>query len=83
MDFRRATDAMVDCCRLYDVAAALDCSYSTVTQARMDMENPAFRTSPVGWQKALAKLARRRAKELERLAEQLERRGGEAAGGGR
>ena len=73
MDFRKATDALVDCCRLHDVAAALGCSYSTVTQARMDMENPAFRTPPVGWKKALAKLARRRAKELERLAEELEK----------
>jgi hypothetical protein len=72
MDFRKATDALVDCCRLSDVAAALDCSYSTVTQARMDMENPAFRTPPVDWQKALARVARRRAKELDRLAKQLE-----------
>ncbi len=72
MDFRKATDALVDCCRLHDVAAALNCSYSTVTQARMDMENRAFRTPPLGWQKALAKLARQRAKELEQLAEQLE-----------
>jgi hypothetical protein len=39
----------------------------------MDMENPAFRTPPVGWKTALAKLARRRAKELERLAKELER----------
>ncbi len=81
MDFRTATDRLVECCRLHDVAAALDCSYSTVRQARMDMENRAFRTPPLGWQKALAKLARRRAKELERLAKQLESR--EAAGRGR
>ncbi len=75
MDFKVATDQIVECCRLSDVAKALDVSLSLVNKARMDIEDPHYRTPPLGWRHGLAQLARRRAKELERLATDLE--GGE------
>ena len=71
MKFGAATDRIIECCRLHDVATALGCSYSLVRQARLSRTNVSFRNPPRGWQKALAKLARKRARELERLAEQL------------
>ena len=71
MHFTKATDVLVACCRLDDVASALNCSYQSVVQARLHTTNPGYRTPPVGWEKALAKLARRRAKQLDRLADRL------------
>ena len=73
MEFGIATDRIIECCRLHHVAAALGCSYSLVRQARLPRTNASFRNPPAGWQEPLAKLARQRAKELERLAEELER----------
>ena len=71
MDFKVATDEIIACCRLGDVAEALDVSLSLVNKARMGMGNPFYRVPPEGWEKVVARLARRRAKELERLAEEL------------
>ncbi len=71
MNFKTATSVLIACCRLDDVANALACSYSSVAQARLGARNPGYRSPPVGWETALAKLARRRAKQLERLADRL------------
>jgi len=40
--------------------------------ARLDPEGSSFRRPPDGWEKAIAKLARERAGELAKLAEELE-----------
>ncbi len=72
--FRDVTDELTSCCRLSDVADALGVSYGLVKQARMrDTSSPSYRSPPKAWREGLAKLARQRAKELEQLAEQLEK----------
>jgi len=73
MDFKRATDAIAGCCSADEVAAALGVSTNTIRRARMDPDNRNARPAPAGWQQAVARLARQRAKELTRLAEALER----------
>ena len=71
MHFKVATDEIIACCRLGDVAEALDVSLSLVNKARMGRGDPSYRVPPNGWQETLARLARRRAKELEQLAKEL------------
>ena len=74
MDFRQATDrARAACIRLPDIAEATKASPAAIKQARMDPENEAFRNPPQGWERALAKLARKRARALDRLADRLEK----------
>ncbi|MEX1182153.1 MAG: hypothetical protein WEF86_02885 [Gemmatimonadota bacterium] len=53
------------------MADACGVSRNSIERARM--EGGQSRTPPVGWQRALAKLAKQRGKALARLAEQLER----------
>lgn len=76
MTFRAATDRATEVCiTLADIASACGVSLSTVDRARLDPEtSPNARPAPAGWQVAVAKLARKRAAELVRLAEQVERR---------
>ena len=73
MDFKRATDrATAACITLADVAAASHVSDNKVRRARMDPNSPEYRSPPSGWEKAIARLARERAAELVKLAEELE-----------
>ncbi len=72
MDFKAATDALTDAVRMRDLAGELGVSPNLLFRARM-RKNAHYRSPPEGWEKAVAKLARRRAKELERLAEELEK----------
>jgi hypothetical protein len=72
MDFHkassRATGASIT---LADIAEAAGVAPQTLRRARMDPESPNYRQPPDGWEKALARLAERRAKELQRLAAAL------------
>ena len=70
MDFKVATDALTRSVRMRDLAKELDVSANTLFRARLK-KNGSYRTPPKGWEKAAAKLARRRAKQLERLADRL------------
>lgn len=72
MTFKDATDRLTACISLSDVAAALDRSDASVRRARLGPKTSAYRNPPDSWERALAKLARKRARELERLAEELE-----------
>lgn len=75
MEFKEATDRLAELNIMQeDVAEALGVTQSTVAKARMDAESsPHTRPAPAGWQAAVAKLARARAAELAKLADQLER----------
>ena len=44
----------------------------TIRRARLDPETRGYRPPPTGWEKAIANLARERAGELVKLAEELE-----------
>jgi hypothetical protein len=71
MDFKEATDRATGACiTLEDVAQAL--GVFEVARARMDPSNPNARPAPAGWERALARLARKRMEELARLAVALE-----------
>jgi putative heme degradation protein len=73
MDFKDATDRLTVCVRLADLAQAMGISEAAVVQARMSEDASGFRRSPPGWEQAVARLARGRSRELDALADELER----------
>jgi hypothetical protein len=74
MDFVDATDQLTRCPTHEDIAEAAGwSSVQTVRQARLDPSSSSYRRPPDGWEATIAKLARKRAKELEQLAKELER----------
>lgn len=73
MTFQTAIDRLGIRVTHEEVAAALGVSVASVRQYRLAEGAKARRTPPAGWQRALAKLARERGRELKGLAEELER----------
>ena len=71
VDFIAATDTLFAKTGPDDLAAELGCSPNTIRQARMDTAKAGHRTPPPGWEGAAAKLARRKADQLRKLAEKL------------
>jgi hypothetical protein len=72
MEFSEASDALTQRCpTLADIAKEAGVSAGLVRQARLDPESSSYRKPPDGWEAAIAKLARERAAELVRLAEEL------------
>jgi hypothetical protein len=67
LDFIAASDALFEKMKPEDLAAAIGCSVSSVKQARM-REGGGRRSPPPGWEAALARLARQKAAQLEKLA---------------
>jgi hypothetical protein len=55
-----------------EVAELFGVQPQTVRQMRLDPGHVNYRSPPAGWQSVLAKLARKRAAELVRLADKLE-----------
>lgn len=74
MDFRTATDRLTDRVTASAIAKACGVVRNTIARARLDQSSSAYRSPPEGWEKALARLARQRCKELKALADELERR---------
>lgn len=72
MDFVDATDQLTRGVSLADVAEELGASYGLIRQSRMDPTSRSYRRPPDGWQAAVARLAERRARELQELKSQLE-----------
>ena len=73
MDFKQATDrATTTCITLVDIGEASGVTHHSVRRARLDPRTASYRPPPQGWEKAIAKLARERAGELVKLAEELE-----------
>ncbi len=72
MNFKQATDVLGDYVTHQRIAAECSVSVQTIRQARLDKENPNHRSPPPMWSRVIARLARQRAKELARLAEELE-----------
>ena len=72
MNFRKATDELLASVTLEDLANALGASVQAVRQARANEHSAGFRRPPEGWETAAAKLARRQAVRLDRLAARLE-----------
>jgi hypothetical protein len=72
MNFRKATDELLASVTLEDLASAIGASVQAVRQARAQEGSAGFRRPPAGWETAAAKLARKQADRLERLASRLE-----------
>ena len=68
MNFKQATDALLESVTLEDLATALGKSVQAVRQARADEYSTAYRSPPPGWEAAVRNLAERRANALIRLA---------------
>lgn len=69
--FKEAGDAL--CLSAAELAELLRMPVQSVRQARLSPKSARYRSPPAGWEAKLAKLARKRARELERLVEELER----------
>jgi hypothetical protein len=72
LDFKEACDRLTDCPTHDTIAEAAGVSVQSVRQPRLSTDNPNYRRAPATWRRVIAELARQRAKELERLAEELE-----------
>ncbi len=73
MDFKAASSRATETCiTLSNIATACGVADNTVRRARMDPSSPNYRPPVPGWEKAIAKLARERAGELVKLADELE-----------
>ena len=73
MDFKTATNELTKHVGLKELAEELGVSSNLLFRARLKPNGDSYRSPPRGWEKAAAKLARRREKELGRLAEELEK----------
>lgn len=72
MEFREAVDALTGTYTQAEIAKAIGVSYHSVRQALLPGSSAAHRSPPEGWEAVIARLARERARELERLARELE-----------
>ena len=72
MNFRSATDVLGYCISHNEMAKAMGVVRNSVARARLSPRSRNVRTPPAAWEKAIAKLARERAGELVKLAEELE-----------
>jgi len=72
VNFKDATDQLIDRVTLPEIAAACGASVNAVERARMDPASNSYRTAPPGWEQAVARLARERGGELFRLADAIE-----------
>lgn len=72
MTFAEASEDLKRCPTDEDLAGELGVGVQSVRQARLDETSPSYRSPPAAWPVAIARLARSRARELERLAERLE-----------
>jgi hypothetical protein len=72
MNFRKATDALLESVTLEDLADAMGVSVQALRQARAAEGTASHRSPPPQWQAAVRKLALRAAARNSRLATQLE-----------
>lgn len=68
-DFRAVTDLLG--CEARVLAAALGVPVQSIRQMRADPRSAAYRPPPIGWEHVIGKMARSRALELLRVANEL------------
>ena len=72
MNFKQATDALLESVTLEDLAGAMGASVQALRQARVrEGYSLAHRTPPKGWERAVATLAQRRIDACQRLIKHL------------
>jgi hypothetical protein len=74
VDFAEATDRLG--MTASEVADALGLQTQTVKQMRMRPSSAGYRNPPAGWERVLSQMARKRSRELARLADDLARLAG-------
>lgn len=72
MDYKEATDRLLERITTADLASELGVSQNAIARARLDPTTRDFRPPPSGWQAAVARLAGERASRLLRLQEALD-----------
>ncbi|HYW07161.1 MAG TPA: hypothetical protein VE913_09410 [Longimicrobium sp.] len=72
MDYKQATDRLLERVTAADLADELGVSQNAVARARLDPTTRDFRPPPSGWQAAVARMAGQRAAALLKLKEELE-----------
>jgi hypothetical protein len=71
MNFKQATDALLESVTLEDLADALGASVQAIRQARAAESSTAYRSPPPGWGAGVKRLAKRRADSLQKLASRI------------
>jgi hypothetical protein len=71
INFRKATDDLLDVVTHEELAKALGCSVATVRQARRTEGTTSYRSPPKGWESIVAKVAEQRIEKLKRLVTKL------------
>jgi len=71
MNFRKATDALLESVTLEDLANTMGVSVQALRQARSALDSTAYRSPPAGWETGVKSLAARRIAHLERMVKLL------------
>jgi len=71
INFRKATDDLLDVISHDDLAKALGCSVATIRQARRAEGTTSYRSPPKGWETIVAKVAEQKIEKLKRLVAKL------------
>lgn len=71
MDFKTATDRLTERVTLADIAEACGSSTNLIERARLDSNSRHRREPPPNWKDALSRLARTRAQELLKIADEV------------
>jgi hypothetical protein len=81
LDFKNASDLLgltaVELAHELETSLEVSVSPAWVRQARLDPEAGGYRAPPPGWEAVVARLARGRRGDLDKMAEELERAAGE------
>ena len=71
MNFKQATDALLESVTLENLAKEMGVSVQSLRQARAAEGSTSFRSPPPNWENAVAKLAAAQARKFQRLLERL------------
>ena len=71
MNFKQATDALLESVTLEDLANALGTSVQSVRQARATEDSTAHRSPPKGWEGGVKQLAAAKIRDLQVLSKAL------------
>ena len=71
MNFKQATDALLEAVTLDHLAKEMGISVQSLRQARANEESTAHRSPPPDWQKAVVRLTEGRIRRLQKLLNQL------------
>jgi hypothetical protein len=75
MHFKTATDRLTNCVTLREIAEEAGVSDASIRRARLDPASAAYRKPPSDWREVVARIARKRARAFDQLADELSRSG--------